>query len=342
MVPPDIEVKPEATDDALRRVRRLVNRVVAAIFACSLAVAAAVVTVRYIEAVSDARREVSNLADLLSEYLVIRLRGVDGALTRIATSNRRLGGPDGPDREWAVAMRTAIAGVPGLSSLVVLDVDGIVRHATVGQIRGVSWAEKPMFQKLSEGIPNLLIVDSPVTMVAGDQVLVPFGRALTDPRGNFVGAAVALLLPHQLRDFLKDFDLGQSGIAWVLLPTGDVLFRDGAIDALVVGLAEGPPIFAHDATSTEDGLVRGPLFADGADYLTAYRRSAVGNLIVAVSIANHSVLRNWQYETVSALALVIVAGALLLFAARRINAAMLDVVAAADADSGRTHQSSTV
>jgi hypothetical protein len=342
MTPPDTHTNSEATDVAVKRTRRLVNRVLAGIFACLLIAAIAVVFLRYMESVGEARREVNGLADLLSEYLVIRLRGVDGALTRIGASNRRLGGPQGSDREWASAMRSAIAGVSGLSSLVVLDADGVVRHATVGQIRGLSWADSPVFQRLARGVPNLLVVGNPVTMVVGDQVLVPFGRALTDPRGAFVGAVVALLLPHQLRDFLNDFDLGQSGIAWVLLPTGDVLFRDGAIDATVVGSAEGPPLFAGEATRNDDGLLRGPLFADGAGYVTAYRRTAVGDLIIAVSIASGSILRNWQYEAISVLAFVTAAGALLLFAVWRINAAMLDVVAAADADSGRTRQTTAV
>ena len=45
-----------------------------------------------------------------------------------------------------------------------------------------------------------------------------------------------------------------------------------------------------------------------------------------------SILQKWWYEAVAILAFVIVAGALLYFAARRINAATLDIVAAAEAE----------
>ena len=319
-----------ATDAALLRARRTVNRLLTFIFAGLLLIAIAVVSFRYVETVGEGRREVNNLADLLSEYLVIRLRGIDGALTRVAADNLRLGGPDGQEREWSSAMRAAIAGVPGLSSLVILDAEGVVRHATVQQIIGLSWEDRDVFQKLARGVPNLLFVDAPVTMVAGNQVLVPFGRALTNPRGNFVGAAIALLLPNQLRDFLATFDLGRSGIAWVLLPSGETLFRDGAADNLDGTDTVESPLFAVDGPATGDGFVRGPLSPNGADYLTAYRKTAIGDLIVAVSIADRSFLQRWWYEAIGILVFVTIVGVLLYFAARRINSVMLDIVTAVD------------
>lgn len=327
MTSADAEASLAATDAALFRARSMVNRMLALTLVGLLLIATAALSFRYVEAVGEGRREVNNLADLLSEYLVIRLRGIDGALTRIAADNLRLGGPDGSEREWASAMRMAIAGVPGLSSLVVLDADGVVRHATVQQIVGLSWADRPIFQELARGIPNRLVVDAPVTMVAGNQVLVPFGRALIDPRGNFVGAAIALLLPNQLRDFLKTFDLGQSGIAWVLLPSGELLFRDGAVDELE---STESPLSSVDGGAASSGLVHGALFPDGANYLTAYRQSAIGDLIVAVSIPSRSFLERWWFEAIGIFVLVIVVGASFFFATRRINAAQLDIVAAID------------
>jgi hypothetical protein len=329
MTLPEFHASQTSTDDALHRLRRRVNRLFAAIFVVLLLVTAFMLALRYVEAVDEGRQEAGNLTDLLSEYLVIRLRGIDGALSRIAADNRRIGGLDGSEREWASAMRSAIAGVPGLSSLIVLDADGVVRHATVQQIRGLSWADRGIFRELAKGIPNRVVVDPPVAMVAGSQVLVPFGRALTNPRGEFIGAIVALLLPNQLRDFLGTFDLGQTGIAWVLLPSGEVLFRDGAVDALR-GLPAAPsPAFVTEGPMASEGIVRGPLVPDGADYLTGYRKTAIANLVVAVSIAGTSFLSRWRNEVVAALLLIVVAGGLLFVSARRINAAALDVAAAA-------------
>jgi len=336
MTLPESPASQASTDAALHRLQRLINRVFAAILAVLVVAAVMTLSLRYMEAVDDGQRETKNLADLLSEYLVIRLRGIDGALARIAADNRRIGGPEGSDREWAAAMRSAITGVPGLSSLVVLDQEGVVRHTTVQQIRGLSWADLRVFRELARGVPNLVSVDPPITMVTGSEVLVPFGRALTDPRGDFVGAIIALLLPHQLRDFLSTFDLGQSGIAWVLLPSGEVLFRDGSVGVPGLPTDAEAPAFAREGAPSGDGIVRGPLIPGGASYVTAYHTTAIANLVVAVSLADASFLSRWRNEVIAAAAFVVVAAVLLFFAARHIRAAALDVIAGEPEEPGDT------
>lgn len=328
MTPPETPLDQTSTDDALRRLQRLVDRLFTAIIAVVVVVAGLTVSLRYLEAIGDGRRQAVKLADLLSEYLVIRLRGIDGALARIAADNRRIGGPEGSEREWASAMRSAISGVSGLTTLVVLDAEGIIRHATIQQIRGLSWADRRVFQELAQGVPNTVVVDPPITLIAGNQILVPFGRALTDPRGDFIGAIVALLVPDQLRDFLGTFDLGPSGVAWVLLPSGETLFRAGDVDALGGVSAGEVPQFAAAGTLNDQGTVKGPAIAGGSDYITAYRKSAIGDLTVAVSIADTSLLGRWRNEAVAAAIFVVSAIALLYLAARRIKAAALDIVAA--------------
>jgi hypothetical protein len=336
MTLPESPASQASTDAALHRLQRLINRVFAAILAVLVIAAVMTLSLRYMEAVDDGRREAENLADLLSEYLVIRLRGIDGALARIAADNRRIGGPEGPDRQWAAAMRSAITGVPGLSSLVVLDQEGVVRHTTVQQIRGLSWADRRIFRELARGVPNLVAVDPPITMVAGSEVLVPFGRALTDPRGDFVGAIIALLLPHQLRDFLSTFDIGQSGVAWVLLPSGETLFRDSSVDVPGLPTDGEAPAFAREGAPSSDGIVRGPLVPGGASYVTAYRTTAIANLVVAVSLADTNFLSRWRNEAIAAAGFIIVAAVLLFFAARHIRAAALDVIAGEPEEPGDT------
>lgn len=331
MAGPDFPASKTSADDTLSRVQRLVDRVFAAIIAVLVVVAVLTVSLRYVEAVREGRREAGILADLLSEYLVIRLRGIDGALSRLAAENRRIGGPEGSEREWAAAMRSAIAGVPGLSSLVILDENGVVQHATVQQIRGVSWADRRIFQELAKGVPNVVVVDPPMTMVAGNQVLVPFGRALIGPRGDFIGAIVALLLPNQLRDFLSTFDLGETGIAWVLLPSGEVLFRGGAVD-LSNGASAAELQFPVDGIAEGDGVTSGSLTPGGDSYITAHRQSAIADLIVAVSIADTRFLSRWQNEAIIVSIFVIAGAMLLFFAARRIKAATVDAVAAGQLD----------
>ena len=336
MTLPEGLARRSTVDAEYLRVRASVNRVFLSIFVAVAAVAVAVLWLRHAEAVRDAERDAGNLADLLSEYLIVRLGAVDGALARVSSISRRLGGPDGNAREWAAALRTSTTGVPGVSSLIVLDEEGTIRHSTVGQIRGLSWADRRVFLALAEGVPNRLAVDLPFAMVVGDQVLVPFGRALTDPRGKFMGAIVATLVPNQMQNFLEKFDLGPLGIAWILLPTGEALFREGAgSNATAVPQTE-PPEFAQEKALREGGLMAGPLYPGGPEYITAYRPSGVGDLTIAVSLARGDYVRGWRYELGGILLTVLIAGVLLFFGTRHIKGVTLEAIdAAAEAEHPR-------
>jgi hypothetical protein len=328
-LPADNETTQELANLGFDRIRSLVNRAFLAIFVVLVAIVIVVLALRYFEANGEGQRNAKNLSDVLTESVAIRLGAIDGALTRVAIGNHRLGGLEGAEREWGEMLRAATLGVSGLSSVVVIGTDGIVKHSSLQLIVGLSWADQPVFKELAKGNPNQLVVDRPITMVVGSKVLVPFGRALTDPRGDFIGAAVATLIPNQLEDFLATFDLGTSGVAWILLPNGEALFRAGPV--VDSGTASQTPPFARDGLIEEDGFARGPLSPDGAQYLTAYRNTGFGDLVVAVSLAESDYIGRWFYEALGGTILIIIAGACLFLGSRRINEIVLESLEAAHA-----------
>ena len=334
MAPPsDSEARQELIEISFDGIRTMVNRLFIGLFVVLIVIVGALLVLRFLEVAIDGRRNAENLADVLSESVAIRLGAVDGALAELAIGSHRLGGPEGPAREWAEVLRAAQLGVSGLSSLIVLGADGVVLHSTLGLIDGTSWADRPFFQELAKDRPNQLVVDRPISVVVGSSVLIPFGRGLTDPRGRFIGAAVATLLPNQLRDFLANFDLGESGVAWVLLPSGEALFRESpAVDVGEGASATEPPLFARDGAIDEDGFAKGALTEGGPEYLTAYRELGIGDLVVAVSLADRSFLGRWRYEALGGLILIVIAGGFLFLAARRIKTAVLDALEAATDD----------
>jgi hypothetical protein len=317
-----------SADIALANARALVSRLLTIAFLALLVAAVAGLALRYAEVGRDGRRSVENLADVLSEYLGIRLAAIDGVLFRVVATSRRIGGPAASDREWSTALRTATSGVPGIGSIIITDADGMVTYSTV-TIVGESWAERPIFQKLRDGRPNLLIAEAPFVVGAGNERLIPFGRALTDARGEFIGTVVATVVPGQLEDFYSAFDLGESGVAWVLLRSGVVLFRAGAA-ADLENATELAALAAGRAASPE-GFVSGPLAEGGRDYLTAYRRSRIADLVAAVSLPKAELLSRWKYEAAAVAILLLAAGLFLHFARHRIDRAMADAVEAAGA-----------
>jgi hypothetical protein len=330
-LPADDDAIEELADLGFDRIRPLVNRLFLAIFVVLVAIVIVILALRYFEASGEGRRSAENLADVLSASVAIRLGAIDGALTRVAIGNHRLGGVEGAEREWGEMLRAATLGVSGLSSVVVIGTDGIVKHSSLQLIVGHSWADQPVFKELAKGNPNQLVVDRPITMVVGSNVLVPFGRALTDPRGNFIGAAVATLIPNQLEDFLATFDLGTSGVAWILLPTGEALFRAGPETDSGAQDASEAPLFARDGLIEEDGFASGSLASDGAQYLTAYRNTGFGGLVVAVSLAESDYIGRWLYEALGGSILIIIAGAGLFLGSRRINDVVLESLETAHA-----------
>lgn len=316
-------------DAALAHARAMVSRLLTIAFLALLVAAVAGLALRYAEVGRDSRRTAENLAEVLSEYLEIRIAMVDGVLSRVVAGSRRIGGPAASEREWSTALRTATSGVPGISSIVITDADGMVTYSTV-TIVGQSWAERPIFQKLRDGRPDLLIVEAPFVVGAGNERLIPFGRALTDARGEFIGTAVATLVPGQLEDFYAAFDLGESGLAWVLLRSGVVLFRAGAAEGLEE-VAEVPAL-AADRTVRPDGVISGPLGPGGPEYLTAYRRSRITDLVAAVSFPKTQLLSRWRYEAVAVAIFMVAAGLFLFFARQLIDRAVTGAVEAAGAN----------
>ena len=328
MTPADGEDHTPA-DVALATARALVGRLLTIAFLALLVAAMAGLALRYAEVGRDGRRSAENLADVLSEYLGIRLAAIDGVLFRVVATSRRIGGPAASEREWSTALRTATSGVPGIGSIVITNADGMVTYSTV-TIVGESWAERPIFQKLRDGHPNLLIADAPFVVGAGNERLIPFGRALTDARGEFIGTAVATLVPGQLEDFYSAFDLGESGLAWVLLRSGVVLFRAGAA-ADLENTAELPAL-AADRTAPPEGFISGPLGPGGPDYLTAYRTSRIADLVAAVSLPKAQLLSRWRYEALAAAIFILAVGLFLFFARRLIDRAVTGAVEAAGVD----------
>lgn len=333
MTPPASEAEQEFLDLAYDKVRSMVNRLFIALFVALIIVVAAILVLRFIELDREGRRSAENLADVLSESVAIRLGAVDGALAEIAIGNHIIGGPEGSAREWGELLRTAQLGLSGLSALFVLDGDGTILHSTLGLIKGITWADREIFQELAKGRPNQLVVDLPISMVAGNSVLIPFGRSLTDPRGNFIGAAIATLLPNQLQEFLATFDLGDTGVAWILLSSGEVLFReDAASESGEANDTTDPPIFAQDRAIEQNGFAKGAISEGGPGYLTAYRQSRIGDLVVAVSLAENEFVGRWRFEAIAGLILVVISGVVLFLAARRIKSAVLDALATAPDD----------
>jgi hypothetical protein len=321
-----------AAASGFARARRSLNWLISAAMAVVILMTAGTLWLRHDSANRDAARNASNMTQVLVEYLGFRLAAVDGALARLVATSRKVGGPSESPREWGLAIRNSTSGVPGLSAVSVTDAEGTILYSTILQIKGIDWSHQPVFKKLKAGHPNILTAAAPIQITGGDQILVPLGRQLTDPQGRFIGTVIATLVPNHLKDFDEAFDFGGAGVAWVLLPTGDVLFQQGSGDDAHDEIDTTRPLFAASGLSAAEGVVSSPITEGGANYVTAYRRATNADLIVAVSLAESDYMPVWRHEIAAALAFIALCAAPLLFARHRILRAIGD----AEADAAGT------
>ena len=56
-------------------------------------------------------------------------------------------------------------------------------------------------------------------------LVIPFGRALLDREGRFIGLLAATFQPDRLRGFYEAIDVGPHGVIQLLHPDGYLLFR---------------------------------------------------------------------------------------------------------------------
>jgi signal transduction histidine kinase len=251
----------------------------------------------YTEAMARAHTRSSNLALVLSSYMAGTFAASDAALRQLALHSQRIGGPSAPFEDWTPSLVSGRAGLTGVGAISVIDRRLVIRHSTRRDILGQSRRGDPVFeQALLSPTDDLLVGEPFFSPVVPDGYLLPIGRRLTTRDGAVVGAVVASFLPFDLRRFFQSVSVGDRGIVWVFHANGRVIFREPSPDDPFGESATGNLIFAAAQSDATDGVIEGPVMADGADMVSAFRRVAGLPLIVAVSLDKSEMLAPWRRE----------------------------------------------
>jgi signal transduction histidine kinase len=249
------------------------------------------------QTLNAAEARASNLSYILSEYLHESFTAGDASLRQLVTHSRRVGGPDAPDSEWLPPLTSARAALAGIGSISVTDKDGVIRHSTLPLLVGQPRRDEAIFQQLSKLTTDELVVSAPYFAARQPpQSLIPIGRRLTDDTGRFEGTIVATFSPAAQHPFFRTVDVGTRGVIWFFHPSGIMLFREPSAGSPLGEMAADNPIFIA-ATGTDGARqLRGPTAPDGAVMLSAFHRSSIPPLIVAVSLDRREVLAEWRHQ----------------------------------------------
>jgi hypothetical protein len=308
-----------------KRLRWTVAALLALVFVFLAGIAGAALWLRHQEILGGSGVRAASLADTLSEDLALRFDAIEAALAHLADHNRRIGGPNAPWDQWLPILGAAIAGLGTVDSISVTDAKGVVTYSTRTDTMGQSHAGSPIYEALSANpMSDALVADAPFRSPFDTSMLVPIGRVLRTPNGEFEGMLIATLAPARFAGIYRSVDVGPDGFVWVLQPAGKVLLRQPDFEDPIE-----QPMPDIPAAGAESGVAFGPIEAGGPDYLTAYHINQRTDLAVAVSLGADGLLLPWREDASIALALLAGAGFLLVIVGFAIDRTVHRTLAAA-------------
>ena len=257
-------------------------------------------------------RRAANLAGVLAGYLRQTFVAVDASLQQLRLHSQHIGGPNAKESEWRPALVAAHAALTAVGSISVVDTAGVVRQSTQPVILGQSRRDYYVFRRLAADTADQLVADPPFRAVAGVHTyLIPIGRRLTTPNGAFAGIIVATVIPDELRSVFRAPDIGADGIVTVFHRDGYVVFREPSQQDPIGEVATDQPLFRASRRTNTNEIFRGRATPNGVILRTAYRSLPDRDLIVAVSLGEDELLREWRRDvTISGIIGVLLIGAL--------------------------------
>ena len=290
------DTRPPLSALSADRLRRSIVVFIVGIFILVVGLRSANLHWRHENIIQENERRAASFALVLSEHLEQTIATVDAALSQLVLHSERVGGPNAPAPVWDPVLAAAYSGLANVGSITLLNDSGFITHSTLQSIIGQSRISQFMYRYLSMVPTSELLADTPYRSILDGRMLIPLGRRLATPEGNFDGAVVATLEPEQLRSLYRSVDVGANGVISVLHPTGVVLFREPSVGNPAGEKAHESPLLTATRDEFGKGLLRGALTPNGRPYISAFRSVSKPYLILAVSLDEDEVLADWYDE----------------------------------------------
>ena len=263
---------------------------------------------RHGQVIAAAGRQADNVALILSRHIRETFASADASLRQLVLHGARVGGPAAASSAWTASLQYALAGLPAVGSLTVVDANGIIRHSTIPGIAGQSRRDEYVFQRLATDSADVIVASTPFrTQRDSAMLVIPLGRRLSAPDGRFLGAVVATFSPEAVRDVFRAVDVGTEGKVWLLHGDSYVLVEEPARQD---GTApDGGTLFEAAGTVGGNGVWRGRLAPGGPALIAAFRMVPAPALVVGVGLSRGEVLAFWRRDVVRAGVILALLGA---------------------------------
>lgn len=239
------------------------------------------------EAAHDAERLTLGVTATMADQLARAIQTVDFVLLDMAERSN-----DTDPAATARALAGRIRDVPQLRAVLVVDATGMVTASTVEALRGASVADREWFRVMRMGGPALRLgAPEAGRFLAGSAAMgaraigaagiwsIPLARAMRTPRGDFNGAAVALLNPDYLVSVGRRHAEAFGVTVRIHSLSGLLLARS---DGRAEGVGEANPsawLFRDFLPRSESGTFSG-IDQDGQDVFAAFSTIRQGPMVI--------------------------------------------------------------
>lgn len=318
-----------------------------ALVVCGLAADAVLEIVRTREeAVAEATRQTSNLAETLELHASSAFRIADLAAVSLADRmSHRAGRPGLTPEEALELIRERLDPSLPYRNLVVTDASGNIRVDGTGIAPTFNIADRSYFRVHRDRPDAGMFISEPIRSRLGRGWFVAVSRRITDAAGAFAGIAYAVIDLDMFDRFYASLDVGENGVVTLWSREGYTLARRPRDAAL----ADNPARFAELVIPYREPGYRGTRRSvspiDGKMRVRSMRAATDLPVLVTVGLAEEDFLalwrtNMWQRMGASAAAFLFVAAlTLLLFRQLRVleatTRALRESEAQARASSGR-------
>jgi diguanylate cyclase (GGDEF)-like protein/PAS domain S-box-containing protein len=245
--------------------------------------------------IAYAQEETTNLARSLADDVAGDFGTLDTILIGLRERVQHDGTADDALDRLRALIRTRVAALPMLHSLLVLDSKGRLLASGDDVLpRGKSFANSPVFLHHRDSPSLDMFVGPPVHNILDGRWVIKLSRRVNHADGSFAGIVVACIATDFFQARFAAFDIGREGHIGLVNRDGIGVARNPPRPGFIGSDISHGPLFTTVQRSGSDGTLEATSPQDGTRRLASFREVPGAPLILSVSRSKSEVLAGWR------------------------------------------------
>lgn len=262
---------------------------------------------QYEDAISDIRKDTSNLARSMIQHAEDTFRIADAILIN---SVERIEG-EGRDTATLERLRRLfqeeVARLPQLRGLSILDENGISIVNSLVVTQPIDFSDRDYFQYHVSHEDRMAHIGKPVRSKATNDWVIPVSRRINHADGSFAGIALATVDVWYFQRFYERFNIGEGGAILLATTSGTLLVRRPFVEANIGRDMTRSGLF-QALQDSHAGSVEIKSSTDGVVRINGFGRGETYPIVLAVAEETNEMLAPWwrdaNWQMLKSLALI--------------------------------------